>query len=70
MMNPFRNPQLCVPLCERSAKIPGRQKIHVSHNWGFTRFTKEEYQKYQGEGRLIPKGNHVRRAYSSWEVAG
>ena len=42
-----------------SAKIPGRQKIHVSHNWGFTRFTKEEYQKYQGEGRLIPKGNHV-----------
>merc|ERR1719231_1901983 len=20
-------------------KIPGRQKIHVSHNWGFTKFT-------------------------------
>merc|ERR1719174_1187831 len=42
-----------------SAKIPGRQKIHVSQKWGFTHFTKEEYQKHQGEGRLIPKGNHV-----------
>merc|ERR1739848_618965 len=36
------------------AKIPGRQKIHVSHKWGFTKFDRDEYSKYQAEGRLIP----------------
>ena len=40
-------------------KIPGRQKIHVSHNWGFTPFKKEDYEKYKAEGRLIPQGVHV-----------
>merc|ERR1712098_55756 len=40
-------------------KIPGRQKVHVSHNWGFTSFTKEDYEKYRAEGRLIPQGVHV-----------
>ena len=41
-------------------KLPGRQKIHVSKNWGFTQFSKEEYLKYQAAGRLIPQGVHVR----------
>ena len=49
----------CEALRRAKCKIPGRQKIHTSQRWGFTQFTKEEYQKYQGEGRLIPKGNHV-----------
>ena len=26
-------------------KFPGRQKIHVSHNWGFTKFIKADYEK-------------------------
>merc|ERR1712194_930490 len=33
-------------------KFPGRQKIHVSHNWGFT--------KFQAEGRLVPDGVGVK----------
>jgi large subunit ribosomal protein L10e len=40
-------------------KLPGRQKIHVSKNWGFTRFSKEDYLKYQAAGRLIDEGVHV-----------
>ena len=40
-------------------KLPGRQKIHVSKNWGFTRFSKEDYLKYQAAGRLINEGVHV-----------
>jgi large subunit ribosomal protein L10e len=41
-------------------KFPGRQKIHVSAKWGFTKFTKEEYGKYKAEGRLIPDGVNVK----------
>jgi large subunit ribosomal protein L10e len=41
-------------------KFPGRQKIYVTDNWGFTKFTKEEYAKYKDMGRLIPQGVHAR----------
>ncbi len=41
-------------------KLPGRQKIHVSKNWGFTPFSKEDYLKYQAAGRLISEGVHVK----------
>ncbi|KAH8740551.1 60S ribosomal protein L10 [Cryptosporidium ryanae] len=37
-------------------KFPGRQKVVVSDKWGFTKFTKDEYLKYQAEGRIIPDG--------------
>lgn len=37
-------------------KFPGRQKVFVSEKWGFTRFTKEEYKKYQSEGRVVSDG--------------
>jgi len=40
-------------------KFPGRQKIHVSNNWGFTKFLKEDYVKYRDAARLIPRGVHV-----------
>ncbi|EER09173.1 60S ribosomal protein L10, putative [Perkinsus marinus ATCC 50983] len=52
--------QIAVEALRRAKfKIPGRQKIHVSHNWGFTRFTKDDYQKYKAMGRLIPMGVHA-----------
>jgi len=41
-------------------KFPGRQKIHVSHNFGFTKFKHEEYQKWKNAGRLIPNGVDVK----------
>ena len=41
-------------------KFPGRMKIHVSNNFGFTRFKKDEYQKWKALGRLIPDGIGVK----------
>jgi len=39
-------------------KFPGQQKIVVSPNWGFTKFTREQYTKYRAEGRIIADGSH------------
>merc|ERR1712048_624351 len=40
-------------------KFPGRQKIYVSKNWGFTKFTKEKFGEYMRDGKLFPDGNNV-----------
>ncbi|PFH32179.1 ribosomal protein RPL10 [Besnoitia besnoiti] len=37
-------------------KFPGRQKVFVSNKWGFTKFTKVEYKKWQAEGRIVSDG--------------
>jgi large subunit ribosomal protein L10e len=37
-------------------KFPGRQKIIVSRNWGFTNFSREDYVLYKKEGRLYSDG--------------
>lgn len=37
-------------------KYPGRQKIFVSKKWGFTRFDRDEFEKYREEKRFIPDG--------------
>lgn len=41
-------------------KFPGRQKMFVSHMWGFTHYTREDYQRLRDEGRLVPDGSHVK----------
>jgi len=41
-------------------KFPGRQKVVVSKKWGFTPFTRDEYQKLKSEGRLKPDGCYVK----------
>lgn len=40
-------------------KFPGRQKVVVSRNWGFTEFSREDYLQYKKEGRLVNQGVHV-----------
>jgi len=40
-------------------KFPGRQKIIVSKNWGFTPIRREEYIKLKTEGRLLQDGAYV-----------
>merc|ERR1719336_1483715 len=40
-------------------KFAGRQKVHVSSKFGFTKFTKEDYKKWKDMGRLIPNGMGV-----------
>merc|ERR1712183_230036 len=49
-------PQAVEALRRAKFKFPGRQKIHVSAKWGFTKFKKEDYTKWKAEGRLIPDG--------------
>eukprot|EP00871_Galdieria_phlegrea_P001038 jgi/Galph1/1935/GphlegSOOS_G605.1 len=39
-------------------KFPGRQKVMVSKNWGFTHFSREDYQRLRDEGKLIYSGCH------------
>lgn len=42
-------------------KIPGRQAIVESRNWGFTEFTKEEYEDLRERGELQYDGNNAHR---------
>lgn len=40
-------------------KFPGRQKIIVSKNWGFTPLRRDEYTKLKQDGRLLQDGAYV-----------
>jgi large subunit ribosomal protein L10e len=40
-------------------KFPGRQKVVVSRNWGFTPYTRDEYLQLKQAGRLLNDGIHV-----------
>jgi len=39
-------------------KFPGRQNIIVSNAWGFTHFTRKEYQQHRADERIIDRGAH------------
>lgn len=41
-------------------KFPGRQKIVVSRNWGFTTYSREDYVAWKREGRLAADGLNAR----------
>jgi len=50
----------CVEALRRCKyKFPGRQKVVVSQQWGFTRMNRGDYLRLKGEGRIIPKGSHA-----------
>jgi large subunit ribosomal protein L10e len=51
-------------------KFPGRQHIIVSSSWGFTPFTRAEYQQYQSEGRLIQRGAHAVKRSATGRLNG
>jgi len=40
-------------------KLPGRQRIVVSENYGFTKLTKAQYAHFKEEGRLVKDGINV-----------
>ena len=40
-------------------KFPGRQKIIVSKNWGFTPLRRDEYVQARAEGRVKTDGAYV-----------
>jgi large subunit ribosomal protein L10e len=41
-------------------KFSGKQEVLVSQKWGFTKFTREEYQKLRAEGKIKPDGAHCK----------
>jgi len=41
-------------------KFPGRQYIVTSNKWGFTRYTREEYNDLRASGRIVPDGAHCK----------
>ena len=41
-------------------KFAGRQKVHVSSKFGFTKFSKYDFQKWKARGRLVPNGMDVK----------
>merc|ERR1712050_585902 len=43
-----------------SFKFAGRQKVHVSSRFGFTKCKKDDYDKYKGMGRLVGNGVDVK----------
>merc|ERR1719152_416679 len=54
-------------------KFAGRQKIHVSSNFGFTKFSKTDYAKWKAMGRLVPNGEDVKWLSSRgplWRLIG
>ncbi|KAF5015841.1 hypothetical protein F66182_12679 [Fusarium sp. NRRL 66182] len=54
------NRHLAVEALRRSMyKFPGRQKIIVSKNWGFTPLRREEYVRLRQEGRVKIDGAYV-----------
>jgi len=40
-------------------KYPGRQKIHVSRKWGFTKWDRDNFEALRAENRLVPDGVSV-----------
>ena len=41
-------------------KFPGRQKIIISKNWGFTPLRREEYIEKRQEGKIKADGAYVK----------
>jgi len=53
--------EVCVEALRRAKfKFPGRQAIVVSSKWGFTKFSRDQYEVLKAEGRLQPDGCHVK----------
>lgn len=40
-------------------KFPGRQKIHISKKWGFTKYERQEFEDLRSAGRLSYDGANV-----------
>ena len=41
-------------LCKANFKFPGRQNIHFSEKWDFTKFSVDEFEDTMAEKQLIP----------------
>jgi large subunit ribosomal protein L10e len=48
--------------CLRRAKykFPGKQKVLVSRRWGFTQYTRAEYEALKAENKIVPDGSYCK----------
>jgi len=53
-------PQVMEALRRAKYKLPGRQRLCVSENWGFTKLKRPIYEQYKKEGRLMKDGVTVK----------
>merc|ERR1712137_303238 len=53
-------PQVMEALRRAKYKFPGRQRLCVSKNWGFTKLTRERYEELEKQGRLVKDGINVK----------
>ena len=47
-------------ICRTKFKFLGRQKIHISKNWGFTKFNGGEFENMMAENQLTWDGCGVK----------
>jgi len=52
-------PQVLEALRRAKYKFPGRQRLCVSENFGFTKLSRERYAELKEQGRLVPDGINV-----------
>jgi len=52
-------PQVMEALRRAKYKFPGRQRLCVSENYGFTKLTKERYAELKADNRLVKDGINV-----------
>jgi large subunit ribosomal protein L10e len=50
----------CEALRRSKFKFPGRQKVIVSNNWGFTKLFRDDYVQFEQEGRLLKDGSNTK----------
>merc|ERR1739838_1282516 len=55
----IHEPQVMEALRRAKYKFPGRQRLCVSDNWGFTKLTKARYQELNDAGKLVKDGINV-----------
>ena len=53
-------PHVLEALRRAKYKFPGRQKIVQTDKHGFTRFSKEDYDKLRSEGKVVPDGCYAK----------
>ena len=60
----------CIEALRRAKyKFPGRQNVYVSNKWGFTSFTREEYQKAREAKRIQTSGITVKLKTANGSIA-
>lgn len=57
---PDKVEQTVAALTRAKYKFPGRQRVVISGNWGFTNLKKEEYLELQEANKLIPDGVNIK----------